>query len=172
MAALILLLTCAPGAETSVRDVAEPTISRAHEPTAATASIASSQEPSALQDTLKRLSAVVFFRPHGIEAAIKDLKAVLAAHPQSAEAHFLLGVAYGRLRATEFMSEAKAEFQQALALDPKLVHARYDLAQVYLDLGRAAKARDELQTALVHGPRQFLALLGETEREFLASRRA
>src|SRR6185503_9782963 len=63
--------------------------------------------------------------------------------------------------------EAVAELRQALALNPALAPARLYLAHVYLDLGRSARAREELEAALaqVPGNPQFLALLGETERQ-------
>ena len=60
------------------------------------------------------------------------------------------------------MAEAKAEFRQALALNPHLVPARLHLAQAYLDFGQPRRAREELEIGLTQVPRQpqFLALLG------------
>lgn len=119
------------------------------------------------QDRLKRVSEDVFTRPERLEPAVKELKEILAGDPRSAEAHFLLGIAYRRIGSAEFLAEAKAELRQALALNSEFLPARFYLAQLYLDLGRADRAREELQAALVQAPDQpqFLALLGEAERQ-------
>ena len=65
------------------------------------------------------------------------------------------------------MGEAVAELRQALALNPGFAPAHLYLAHIYLDLGRAGRAREEMWAALVQVPGnpQFLALLGETERQ-------
>ncbi|PYR59032.1 MAG: hypothetical protein DMF91_15835 [Acidobacteria bacterium] len=66
-----------------------------------------------------------------------------------------MGIAYGKLGSPALMGEATAEFRQALSLNPSFVQARYYLA------------REELDAALVQVPGhpQFLALLGEAERQ-------
>ncbi|MGH9309348.1 MAG: tetratricopeptide repeat protein [Vicinamibacterales bacterium] len=118
-------------------------------------------------EKLKRIGGELFARGDRAEDAVRELKEVLAQDPRSAQAHFLLGVAYGRLADPDLMGEAAAEFRQALDLEPALVQARYYLAQVYLDMGRAERARSEMETALKQVPEhpQFLALLGEIERQ-------
>ena len=65
------------------------------------------------------------------------------------------------------MGEAVAELRQALTLDPKFAPARFYLANIYRDLGRFERAREELETAMAEVPRnaQFLTLLGEVERQ-------
>jgi tetratricopeptide (TPR) repeat protein len=72
------------------------------------------------------------------------------------------------------MGEAVAELRQALALDPGLAPAHLYLAHIYLDLGRARRAREELETALVQVPGNphLLALLGEAERQLKNPRRS
>src|SRR5258708_39215499 len=72
------------------------------------------------------------------------------------------------------MGEAVAEFRQALDLNPGLVQVRFYLAHLYLNMGRAARAREELETGLeqVPGNPEFLALLGEAERQLKNPRRA
>jgi tetratricopeptide (TPR) repeat protein len=86
---------------------------------------------------------------------------------QSGAAHLLLGQSYLALHAASMIAEAKAEFQQALDLDPGLVWARFYLAKVYLDTGRPDKAKGELEAALKTRPgvAHFLSLLGEAERK-------
>jgi tetratricopeptide (TPR) repeat protein len=99
-------------------------------------------------------------------AAAIELKRALAMEPRSAAAHQLLGQAYLAQGAVEFLAEAKAEFQQALDLDPGLVWARFYLAKIYLDLGRLDRARQELERGLDIRPDtpHLLSLLGEAHR--------
>jgi tetratricopeptide (TPR) repeat protein len=101
------------------------------------------------------------------QQAVKECKTAVGIDGQSAAAHMLLGEAYLALRSIGMIAEAKAELQQALDLDPSLVWARFYLAKVYLDTGRADKAETELQEALkTHaGVPHFLALMGEAERK-------
>jgi len=129
---------------------------------------------SDLQARLKRVGADLFTRTDGADAAIRELKAILAIDPSLAEAHMLLGIAYRANGSPDLMGEAVAELRQALSLDETLAPARLYLAYVYLDLGRVDRARDELQAALdkVPGQPQFLALLGDTERRLKNPKRA
>lgn len=76
--------------------------------------------------------------PGQTDAAIEFLETAVAESPQSAEAHFALGSAYGQkaqagglLGAARYTSKIKAEFSAAVALDPKFVEARIGLVQVY-----------------------------------------
>jgi len=100
------------------------------------------------------------------EQALRVLKEAVALDPQSASGHLLLAQAYLARGSYEVVAEAKAELQQALALDPKLVWARFYLAKIQLDLGRLEKAREELERGLAERPNvpHFLTLLGEVER--------
>jgi tetratricopeptide (TPR) repeat protein len=101
------------------------------------------------------------------EAALKELKKALALNPQSAAAHQLLGQAYLMHGSYEMLSEAKAEFVQALAIDPNLIWARFYLARIYLDLDLPQKAKDQLEPALQTRPNvpHLLSLLGEANRK-------
>jgi tetratricopeptide (TPR) repeat protein len=130
--------------------------------------------PAAIQERLDRARADLFSRAERVNEDVRELKEVLALDPRSAEAHLLLGVAYSTLGSRELKGEAIAEFRQALDLNPGLVPVRFYLARLYLDLGRAARAREELETALVQVPGnpEFLALLGEAERQLKNPRRA
>jgi tetratricopeptide (TPR) repeat protein len=101
------------------------------------------------------------------QQAVKECKDAVGIDERSAAAHMLLGQAYLALRAASMIAEAKAEFQQALDLDPNLVWARFYLSKVYLDIGRPDKAKAELELALKTRPgvAHFLSLLGEAERK-------
>jgi tetratricopeptide (TPR) repeat protein len=129
---------------------------------------------AAVQDTLKRAGADLFGRAERLEEDVRELKAILAGDPRSADAHFLLGIAYRRLGSPDLLGEAKAELQQALALNPDYVPARFYLAHIYLDLGRPEQARRELEKGLERaaGQPQFTALLGEAERQLANPQRS
>ena len=127
---------------------------------------ADTAKPS-IQERLNRVRADLFSRAERVDEDVRELKTILGIDPRSAEAHLLLGIAYRTLGSPEMVGEAVAEFRQALALNPDFPPAHLYLARIYLDLGRAARAREELQHALVAVPGnpQFLALLGEAERQ-------
>jgi tetratricopeptide (TPR) repeat protein len=127
-----------------------------------------------LQERLAKVRERLFSSAGSPDEPIKELKAILAIDPGSAEAHLLLGIAYRTAGSSDLIGEAVGELRQALALDPKFVPARFYLAHIYLDLGRAERAREELQTALAQSPGtpQFMALLGETERQLQNPTRA
>jgi tetratricopeptide (TPR) repeat protein len=101
------------------------------------------------------------------EQAIRECKGVLATDPRSAPAHMLLGLAYRAQGSTAMISDAKAELQQALDLDPELLWARFYLAQLYLDQGLSEKAQEQLERGLKQRPGlpAFLSLLGEVRRK-------
>lgn len=123
--------------------------------------------PAVIQERLNRVGADLFGAATQVKDDIRELTAILAIDPSVAQAHLLLGVAYRALGSPDMLGEAKAEFQQALDLDPNLLSGRFFLAQVYLALSRPEKARDELNAGLRQVPAQpqFLALLAEAERQ-------
>jgi tetratricopeptide (TPR) repeat protein len=130
--------------------------------------------PSAIQGRLDRVKADLYARAEHVTDDVRELKEILAIDPRSAEAHVLLGVAYSTLGTKDLKGEAIAEFRQALDLDPGLVPVRFYLARLYLDLGRATRAREELEAGLAQAPgnTDFLALLGEAERQLKNPTRA
>lgn len=126
------------------------------------------------QERLDRVKADLFSRSDRVKENVEELKQVLALDPRSADAHMLLGIAYATLGTRDLKGEAIGEFRQALDLNPRLVEVRFYLARLYLDLGRPARAREELDAALeqMPGHPEFLALLGEAERQLKNPRRA
>jgi tetratricopeptide (TPR) repeat protein len=126
------------------------------------------------QDRLDRVRADLFARAEHLDEDVRELKQILAIDPRSAEGHMLLGIAYRTVGSQELIGESVAEFRQALDIDPSLVPVRLYLAHVYLDLGRGARAREELERGLEQAPgnSEFLALLGETERQLKNPQRA
>lgn len=126
---------------------------------------AQDKQQSALHE---RLQAGAGYLQRGeIDAAVRELKKALAINPRSAAGHLLLGQAYLGMRSVSLVAEAKAEFQQALDLDPTLLWAHFYLAKVYIDQGRFDRAKEELETGLEQRPNlaPFLSLLGETNRK-------
>ena len=74
------------------------------------------------------------------DAAIEILEKAVVQAPKSAEAHYVLGSAYGAkvqaggmMAAARYGSRLKDEFEKAVALDPKSIDARYVLVQVYAE---------------------------------------
>lgn len=130
--------------------------------------------PPAIQERLDRVKAELFSRTDRVDENVRELKQVLALDPRSADAHMLLGIAYATLGTRDLKGEAIGEFRQAIDLNPRLVEVRFYLARLYLDLGRPARAREELDAALVQMPGhpEFLALLGEAERQLKNPSRA
>jgi tetratricopeptide (TPR) repeat protein len=102
-----------------------------------------------------------------IDLAIRELRRAAALEPRSPAVHVMLGQAYMAKGAPEFVAEAKAEFQQALSLDPDQVLASYHIAKIDLDLGRIATAEQQLKSALQKRPKEhfLLTLLGEVRRQ-------
>jgi tetratricopeptide (TPR) repeat protein len=139
------------------------------------AAIVALQAPAPpIQERLDRVRADLFSRAEHLTDDVRELKEVLAIDPRSADAHVLLGIAYSAQGDRDLKGEAIGEFRQALDLDPGVVPVRFYLARLYLDLGRPARAREELEAALVTAPGhpEFLALLGETERRMKNPQRA
>ncbi len=127
-----------------------------------------------IQERLARVKADLYSRTDRLDENVKELKQILAVDPRSADAHMLLGIAYSTWGSKEVKGEAIGEFRQALDLNPRLVEVRFFLAHLYLDLGRQARAREELEAALAQTPGnpEFLALLGEAERQLKNPQRA
>ena len=124
-------------------------------------------EKTTADERLKKAAAAMATGPEGVDQAIKDLRDLLGSDPTLAEAHLLLGLAYGQMGTAQMLAEAKAELQQAIDLKPELIPARFYLADLYMRQGRTSQARDELQAALKIVPEQpgLLAMLGEAERQ-------
>jgi tetratricopeptide (TPR) repeat protein len=132
------------------------------------------QAPASSRERLNRIGADLYSpAPHPVEA-IAELKSLLAAEPNLAEAHMLLGLAYRIQGKPDLLGEAVAELRQALAINPDIGLARLSLARIYLDMARPARAREELTTALERAPNQpqLLTLLAEAERQLGNTARA
>jgi len=92
--------------------------------------------PLAAQTTLDQGRAL--FEKRDFEHAAEVLEKAVAATPKNAEAHYLLGAAYGELamKANVFSqfslaSKTKDQFEEAVKLDPNFIDARWGLMQFY-----------------------------------------
>jgi tetratricopeptide (TPR) repeat protein len=142
-------------------------------PQQAIAQSASTPAPQVRQ-RVNRIAADLFSTAPHLNDDIRELKDILAADANLAEAHMLLGIAYRGLGSPDMLSEAVAEFRQAIALNPSYVPARLYLSYVYLDIGRPQRAKEELEAALEQSPGnpQLLALEGAAERDLKNPQRA
>lgn len=130
--------------------------------------------PATVHERIERVRAELYSRTDRLAENVTELKQILALDPRSADAHMLLGIAYSTWGSKELKGEAIAEFRQALDLNPRLVQVRFFLAHLYLGLGRADRAREELEAGLAQTPGnpEFLALLGEAHRQLKNPQRA
>src|SRR3954462_2863465 len=147
----------------------------------ASLSLADQQTPQQLpaaqasvQDRLVRVRNDLFSASPHLADDVRELKAILGTDPRSVEGHVLLGMAYRAQGTQELLAEAVAELRQAIEIDPAFGPARFYLAHIYLDLGRPARAKEELEAALEQAPGnpQFMASLGEAERQLKNPRKA
>ena len=68
------------------------------------------------------------------------MNANLRRHPASFRSHFLLGVYFIKL-GPESLNRAIAEFQAAVGSNPEYIPAYFNLAGIYMHLGRYEDAR-------------------------------
>lgn len=136
-------------------------------PAPASAALQAGVTAQSTQDRLKSVGNDLLAGRVRPDAAVQELKNILAIDPRSADAHLLLAIAYRLLGSQEFADEAVAELQQALASNADLLPARIYLAQAYSDMGRLERSREELEEALlqVPGNAQVLAMLGNVHRQ-------
>lgn len=84
-------------------------------------------------------------RRQQLSQAAAELQTAVEVEPLCTDAH----VALGRLRRIQGeCARAEVSLRRALYLDPDRVEARYDLAQVFLDLGRKERACRELRNVI------------------------
>lgn len=80
-------------------------------------------------------------------SALADAQEVLAAHPGFADLRHLAGLCHGFLGNSE---AALAEFEQALALNPRYIEAHLNRAITLTDLGRYDEAQASFASAAEH----------------------
>ncbi|HET7306592.1 MAG TPA: XrtA/PEP-CTERM system TPR-repeat protein PrsT [Gammaproteobacteria bacterium] len=112
--------------------------------------------------TREQLLIVALLRQGKTKDAMAKSQALVKAHPQDAQPHVLLG---GTLRVAGKDDEAKAQFNQALKLDPNDELARLSLAQLAFDNKQYKKAADYYQTAITRQPKSARAMVGLARAE-------
>jgi tetratricopeptide (TPR) repeat protein len=91
------------------------------------------------------LLARLFLRQGEVDFAVRQLEAAAEVEPLDPRAHYLLG----KVRADQKdAARAEESFRRALYLEPDFVVARWGLARVYEQAGRADRACKELRTIL------------------------
>jgi Flp pilus assembly protein TadD len=88
---------------------------------------------------------------NNFEAALAPLRKFIAEKPEVAFAHFQLAYAYTALKRSD---EARAEYEQAIALDPKMPEAYLNLGILLLDKQQYAAAVTPLSKAVELLPAQ------------------
>jgi len=106
---------------------------RAQDPPAKSAATKSQKIRNPLNDLLDEVQAD--FDKNDYTAAIVPLQKFIAEKPDLAYAHFQLAYAYTELKRSE---EARAEYEKAIALDPKMAEAQLNLGILLLDKDPAA----------------------------------
>lgn len=86
----------------------------------------------------------------GLRNLRKEVDTVLELDPKNIEAHIMAGSIARELPVLlgGDRKEAEEHFKTAQRLDPRLTGVRIELAQLYVNLGRYAEARRELQAVL------------------------
>ena len=91
-------------------------------------------------DTTERLSlALEAVGRQKYDDALKLLKELIAIAPCEARAHYLMGSVYAQIR---LFDRAEAAFKEALAHDPALDAARFQLGLIYITSNRPVEAEE------------------------------
>ena len=93
---------------------------------------------------------------------LKNAKQLVDDYPDSSRAHYILGVAYGKMN---FFDDAAASFQQAIKLKPNNTDAWGDLAKAYLALHEDEKAGEAAREMKRIDPVKAEQLADELSRE-------
>jgi tetratricopeptide (TPR) repeat protein len=84
------------------------------------------------------------------KASISALRKAIEMDPRFAEGHYLLGVC---LREMQQTTEAAKSFVRAIAIQPALLQAREELADIYARLGRSEERAAQLEALAALDPR-------------------
>jgi tetratricopeptide (TPR) repeat protein len=118
--------------------------------------------------------------------AVEWLEKAVKSDGKSAQHHLWLGIALraegqkaGMLRASRLVGRMRTELEQALALDPSLVDARYALVQLYAGApammgGSIPKAREQASEMLKLNPMRGhigYGVVAEQEKDYAAAER-
>src|SRR5262249_3569368 len=96
-------------------------------------------------ETVREHLADAYLDKGRIDDAIAQARLAVAAQPESADAHGVLGAALGR---TRHLDEALAHLHTALELNPQLARAHFNLGNVLLQLGEIDQALENYEMEL------------------------
>lgn len=102
-----------------------------------------------------------------LDQALDNLEAALKLKPNTAFAHYLLGVAFYK---SAFYEDAEDNLKRALLLEPRLAHARLALANVYIRMQEWPNAIMQLDVYLTENPRSEDRAQVEATRSKIAQR--
>jgi tetratricopeptide (TPR) repeat protein len=85
-----------------------------------------------------------------VDEAITALQASLAIDDKSAEAYYLLGLCQ---RDAQHLAQARQSLERSIALQPALLYAREELADLYRAMGRSEAQLDQLEALTALDPR-------------------
>src|SRR5205807_1744206 len=91
----------------------------------------------------------VLFKLGMVNEALRELQQAVLQDPNSAQAHFQLGLAWF---ANGAQQEARTEFERAITLAPDLAEARINLGQLQENENRMAEAISQYREALRASP--------------------
>jgi tetratricopeptide (TPR) repeat protein len=98
------------------------------------------QLPSEQAEPVRAALGVAYAANGEMEKALITLKNLIAEQPDSADAHFNLGLVYARQGQSKDEEAAVTEFQEALRLDPSMDPARIALGRVLISLQKYSEA--------------------------------
>lgn len=102
-------------------------------------------------------AAIAAHKDGRIDAAEEGYRRVLAGHPQSAEAHFMLGLVHLQRNR---LPEALSSLSRAIAIDPGDARYHNNLGKALMGLARAQEALEAFESALARHPDFENALIG------------
>ena len=107
------------------------------------------------------------------EEAVGYFKEALRIRRDASDTHYALAVTYKNL---DSMSKYRDELEAAVAFDPKMPEANYDLALILIDEGEVGRAAELLRTSIdnapgVDEPQVALDELGPFEKRFAAAKK-
>ena len=108
--------------------------------------------PADQGEQLQASLGLVYAESGDLKKGLETLKSLVEKQPNSADAHFSLGLLYGKSDQPADQEAARAQYEEALRLDPTMDPARLALGRVLLTSGTCSDAMLPLQEYTKHKP--------------------